>query len=92
MDDLRIGGREEDGGQSVTQVAQYDDTLMFYWSSLTMTVRLDAVERLAMNRATLEAAEEIRVDALGDLSATLSRDGSTALLVEGNSSQEQSAV
>ena len=48
LDDLRVGGgegKEDAGGVSISALAQGDEVLMFYWTSLTLTVQLDAREK-----------------------------------------------
>jgi len=48
LDDLRVGGgegKEDSGGVSIPALAQGDEVLMFYWTSLTLTVQLDAREK-----------------------------------------------
>lgn len=56
LDELCIGGPEEKGGRPWSRLAQSDETLMFFWTSLMLTVKLDAAERVRM-MSELDASE-----------------------------------
>lgn len=46
LDEMYLGGPEEHGGQTLAQLAQTDETILFYWTSLLLTVQMDAKEKI----------------------------------------------
>ena len=46
LDEMYLGGPEENGGQTLAQLAQTDETILFYWTSLVLTVQMDAKEKI----------------------------------------------